>query len=306
MSRGRASSHETVLGPIESHWERDDATTSCTPRHCPDRCHRPHAGRHHSRRRKPASAPIRKREYHAAMTTHSATSTRPRIVPNAFVLLSNWRYLEYSILRIIAGWGRNAGDWEDKLAVCYHTWLQAQIVDRFRKRLDMYPGGKPDAPVNAVFERIVNAVLLAPSWPDAMAGVHDVLNAAARRGRTATTSRPRTRCTTARRSNCCARRSSCKRQQRAVVRGFSQPPSARDRQGLPRSGSRRSLRALNGRLDRVVEPGDRSRRRVRRRDRFPHDDHARPREELGQGAQRHPAASSATGTTASKRGGCSS
>jgi hypothetical protein len=104
-----------------------------------------------------------------------ATTSRPRIVPNAYVLLSNWRYLEYGILRMIAGWGRCAGDWEDKLAVCYHTWLQAQIVDRCRRRLEMYPGGRADGPVNAVFETIANAVLLAPSWPDAMAGVHDVL-----------------------------------------------------------------------------------------------------------------------------------
>jgi hypothetical protein len=103
-------------------------------------------------------------------------SARPRIVPNAYVLLSNWRYIEHSILRMIAGWGRSAGDWEDKLAVCYHTWLQAEIVDRFRKRLDMFPGGRPDGPVNAVFERLCNAVLLAPTWPDAMAGIHTVLN----------------------------------------------------------------------------------------------------------------------------------
>jgi hypothetical protein len=97
-------------------------------------------------------------------------------VPDAFVLLSNWRYIEHSALRIVAGWGRSAGDWEDKLAVCYHVWLQAQVVDRMRKRLDMYPGGKPDAAVNAVFERLCNAVLTAPSWPDAMAGLHGVLN----------------------------------------------------------------------------------------------------------------------------------
>src|SRR5688572_32380431 len=109
-------------------------------------------------------------------TTTTTSSARPRIVPNAYVLLSNWRYLEHSILRMIAGWGRNAGDWEDKLAVCYHTWVQAQIVDRFRKRLDMYPGGRPDAPVHAVFERLANAVLLAPSFADAMAGIHDVLS----------------------------------------------------------------------------------------------------------------------------------
>lgn len=106
----------------------------------------------------------------------TAAPSRPRIVPDAYVLLSNWRYMEYSVLRVIAGWGRCAGDWEDKLAVCYHVWLQAQVVDRFRRRLDMYPGGKPDGPVNAVFERIGNAVLLAPSWDDAMAAVHDVIN----------------------------------------------------------------------------------------------------------------------------------
>jgi hypothetical protein len=103
-------------------------------------------------------------------------TSRPRIVPNAFVLLSNWRYLEYSALRIIAAHGRCAGDWEDKLAVCYHTWLQAQITDKFRKRLDMFPGGKPDAPVNSVFEHLVNSVLLAPTFADAMAGLHTVLN----------------------------------------------------------------------------------------------------------------------------------
>jgi len=75
------------------------------------------------------------REHHGDDQNHPA-----RIIPNAFVLLSNWRYLEHSILRIIAGWGRCAGDWEDKLAMCNHTWLQAQIVDRLRKRLDMFPG----------------------------------------------------------------------------------------------------------------------------------------------------------------------
>jgi hypothetical protein len=106
----------------------------------------------------------------------TSTHSRPRIVPNAYVLLSNWRYLEYSILRIIAGWGRSAGDWEDKLAVCQHVWLQAEIVGRLRKRIDMFPGGRPDGAVHPVFERIANAVLLAPSFTDAMAGVQTVLN----------------------------------------------------------------------------------------------------------------------------------
>jgi hypothetical protein len=101
----------------------------------------------------------------------------PRIIPPVYVLMSNWRYIEYSLLRILAGWGRSAGDWEDKLALSYHVWLQAEIADRMRRRLDMYPGGKKDGPVHAVFETISNAVLLAPSFEDAMAGVQRINDA---------------------------------------------------------------------------------------------------------------------------------
>src|SRR5947207_2053389 len=112
------------------------------------------------------------------IATAKTSSDRPRIVPVVYVLLSNWCYVEYSILRIIAGWGRCAEDWQDKLAVCYHVWLQAEIVNRLRNRLDMFPGGKADQPVHGVFETLCNTVLLAPSWKDAMAGVHTKLNAA--------------------------------------------------------------------------------------------------------------------------------
>ena len=98
-------------------------------------------------------------------------ATRPAIVPDAYRLLSGWCYLEHSLLRMWAGWGRHAGDWEDKIAVCHHAWLQAEVVERMRRRLAMFPGGKADQPVGAVFERLANAVLLAPSWPQAMAGV---------------------------------------------------------------------------------------------------------------------------------------
>jgi hypothetical protein len=100
------------------------------------------------------------------------TLHQPRIIPPAYRLLSNWRYLEYSLLRILAGWGRGAADWEDKLAMSYHVWLQAETVERMRRRLDMFPGGKKDGPVHAIFETVANAVLLAPSFADAMAGVH--------------------------------------------------------------------------------------------------------------------------------------
>ena len=182
------------------------------------------------------------------------TSKRPRIVPNAFVLLSNWRYLEYSVLRIIAGWGRSAGDWEDKLAVCYHTWVQAQIVDRFRKRLDMFPGGKPDAPVNAVFERIVNAVLLASSWPDAMAGVHDVLvpllvQTFSDYIKTSHPVHDRPTFELLRETI------ELHRQQRNWYEDFrARHPHAIDKVYLARIQA--ELVALNGRLDRVVEAGD--------------------------------------------------
>jgi hypothetical protein len=108
----------------------------------------------------------------------SAPPRRPRIVPDAYVLLGNWRYVEESLLRIIAGWGRSAGDWEDKLAVCYHVWLQAEIVDRLRRRLAMYPGGKPDPRVSAAFQNAVDAAIVAPTFTDAMAGVHAILNPA--------------------------------------------------------------------------------------------------------------------------------
>ena len=186
------------------------------------------------------------------MQPATATS-RPRIVPNAFVLLSNWRYLEYSILRIIAGWGRSAGDWEDKLAVCYHTWTQAQIVDRFRKRLDMFPGGKPDAPVNAVFERVANAVLLAPSFADAMAGVHDVLTPLLVRTYSnyiATAHPVHDRPT----FELLRETMELKRQQRQWYDDFrSRHPHAIDKVYLKRIQS--ELAPLNGRLDLVVEPG---------------------------------------------------
>ena len=103
---------------------------------------------------------------------------RPRIVPNAYVLLANWRYIEHALLRIIAGWGRSAADWEDKVAVCHHTWLQAEAVDRMRRRLERFVGGKPDQPVNQVFAGLMNRVLLAPSFAEAMAGVYELIQPA--------------------------------------------------------------------------------------------------------------------------------
>ncbi len=91
---------------------------------------------------------------------------RPRIVPDCYVRMAGWRYVEHSVLRMLAGWGRSACDWEDKLAVCHHVWLQAEIVERLRRRLDMFPGGKAEQPVAKVYEEVCNTILLAPSWQD--------------------------------------------------------------------------------------------------------------------------------------------
>jgi hypothetical protein len=89
--------------------------------------------------------------------------------------MSQWRYVEESVLRVLAGWGRCAGDWEDKLAMCYHVWLQAEVVRTMRERLVMYPGGKADPAVHRSFQELMDAVILAPSWPDAMAALHTVV-----------------------------------------------------------------------------------------------------------------------------------
>lgn len=98
------------------------------------------------------------------------------------LLLNIWQYAEYSVLRTIAGWGRSAGDWEDKLAVCYHVWLQAEIVDRLRRRAAQFPGRNPaDAPVHGIYEIVCNTFFLAPTWMDAMAGLQEIVNPALRK-----------------------------------------------------------------------------------------------------------------------------
>lgn len=112
------------------------------------------------------------------MSEKRLVSSRGGLTPDAAPLLASWQYVEYSLLRIIAGWGRSAGDWEDKLAVCYHVWLQAEIVDRLRKRLAQFPPHKPELPVNQAYERFCNSALMAPSWPSAMEAVHAVINPA--------------------------------------------------------------------------------------------------------------------------------
>ena len=101
---------------------------------------------------------------------------RGRIGGDAALRLAVWEYAEHSVLRLLCAWGRSAEDWEDKLAVCYHVWLQAEIVDRLRRRLGDFPPHKPELPVSRSYEDTLNAVLLAPSWPDAVWGIYGAVN----------------------------------------------------------------------------------------------------------------------------------
>lgn len=107
-----------------------------------------------------------------------AEARKARLVPSSVDTLNVWRYMEHSLLRIIAGWGRQAEDWDDKLAVCYHVWLQAEIVDRLRRRLEMFPPHKPALPCSSEYEALANTALLAPDFGTAMQGVHGLIGPA--------------------------------------------------------------------------------------------------------------------------------
>jgi len=102
------------------------------------------------------------------------TRTKPKTVN----LLNDWQYLEKSVHRILAGWGRHLPGWNDKSALHRQIWEQAEVVRRLRQRVKEFPGGKPDAPVSARLESLANAVLLAPSLDDALDGVHLILGQA--------------------------------------------------------------------------------------------------------------------------------
>ncbi len=103
-----------------------------------------------------------------------STVKRKRMGTEVAELLAIWQYAEYSAMRVLTGWGRDAGHWDDKLAMCYHTWLQAESTDKLRNRLRMFPSN-PDAPISGVFETALNTLFLAPSWKDAMGGIHEIL-----------------------------------------------------------------------------------------------------------------------------------
>lgn len=116
--------------------------------------------------------------------TAPATLRRPlvdastRKKPKTVDLLNDWQYLERSIHRILAGWGRRLPDWHDKSALHRQIWEQSEVVRLLRQRVKEFPGGKPDAPVSDRLEELANSVLLAPSLDDALDGVHLLLGKA--------------------------------------------------------------------------------------------------------------------------------
>lgn len=92
--------------------------------------------------------------------------------PDTVVLLCDWQYIERSIHRLIAGWGRDISGWDDKSTIHRHIWDQAECVRRLRERTAQFPGGRADAPVSAELEHLANKVLLAPSLQDALDGIY--------------------------------------------------------------------------------------------------------------------------------------
>lgn len=104
----------------------------------------------------------------------SSTKTKPHVVS----LLNDWQYCERSVHRILAGWGRHLAPWEDKSAWHRHIWDQAECVRRLRDRIGQFPGGNPDAAVSPALEQLGNCVLFAPTFDDALDGIHALLSKA--------------------------------------------------------------------------------------------------------------------------------
>lgn len=95
--------------------------------------------------------------------------------PRTVDLLNDWQYVEKSIHRLLAAWGRNMSGWNDKSALHRHIWDQAECVRRLRERVEQFPGGKADAPVSRQLEQLANTVLLAPAFEDALDGIYELL-----------------------------------------------------------------------------------------------------------------------------------
>ncbi len=97
--------------------------------------------------------------------------------PLTVARLNDWHYIEQSLMRLIAAWGRYFPAWSDKTACHRHIYEQAECVQKLRDRLTEFPGtkGNLDAPVSQKLENLVNTVLQAPTFEDAIDGVYSVL-----------------------------------------------------------------------------------------------------------------------------------
>jgi len=102
-------------------------------------------------------------------TLVSATTRR---VPEIVRQLNEWQYMERTLHRLMAAWGRRHVEIADKAALHRHVWDQAEVVRRLRERIGQFPGGKPDAPVHPAFEKLANLALNAPCFDDALDAIY--------------------------------------------------------------------------------------------------------------------------------------
>ncbi|MEI6083532.1 MAG: hypothetical protein WCS70_04450 [Verrucomicrobiota bacterium] len=98
-----------------------------------------------------------------------------RMRPTNVGRLCEWQYLERSILRMLAGWGRYMPGFYDKSAIHRFVWEQTECVQRLRDRLTQFPGDNVDSPVSRQLEELANTVLLAPTPADAWDGIFRLL-----------------------------------------------------------------------------------------------------------------------------------
>jgi Uri superfamily endonuclease len=106
-------------------------------------------------------------------TTLIEASTRR--IPLTVYRLNAWQYLERSLQRMLCGWARHQTEWEDVSALHRHIWDQSEIVNRLRQRIEQFPGGRADAPVNPALETVAETILAAPAFEDAMDGIFGLL-----------------------------------------------------------------------------------------------------------------------------------
>lgn len=108
-------------------------------------------------------------------------SATTRHVPELVRQLNEWQYLERTLHRLLAAWGRHHREIDDKAALHRHVWDQAEVIRRLRDRVEQFPGGKPDAAVHPGFEELANTALLAPTFEDALDAIyHHLLRAMVR------------------------------------------------------------------------------------------------------------------------------